>query len=122
MPSLGTRTSFVQECTIANLSADLVKIDDDSEITSDQGDASFADSGACELHGEAKPASQSWRAGGSVRAESRKVASTLMPTLVVLRHGESTWNAERLFTGWTDVELSEAGEAEARLAGRLLAD
>ncbi len=45
-----------------------------------------------------------------------------MPTLVVLRHGESTWNAEGLFTGWTDVELSEAGEAEARLAGRLLAD
>ena len=44
-----------------------------------------------------------------------------MPTLVVLRHGESTWNAENRFTGWTDVDLSPAGEAEARLAGRLLA-
>ncbi len=45
-----------------------------------------------------------------------------MPTLVVLRHGESTWNAENRFTGWTDVDLSPAGEAEARWAGRLLAE
>jgi 2,3-bisphosphoglycerate-dependent phosphoglycerate mutase len=45
-----------------------------------------------------------------------------MPTLVVLRHGESTWNAENRFTGWTDVDLSTAGEAEARSAGRLLAE
>jgi len=45
-----------------------------------------------------------------------------MPTLVVLRHGESTWNAENRFTGWTDVDLSPAGEAEAQLAGRLLAE
>ena len=44
-----------------------------------------------------------------------------MPTLVVLRHGQSTWNAENRFTGWTDVDLSPAGEDEARLAGRLLA-
>ena len=44
-----------------------------------------------------------------------------MPTLIVLRHGESTWNAENRFTGWTDVDLSEAGEAEACSAGRLLA-
>ena len=44
-----------------------------------------------------------------------------MPELVVLRHGESTWNAENRFTGWTDVDLSELGEEEARLAGRLLA-
>jgi 2,3-bisphosphoglycerate-dependent phosphoglycerate mutase len=44
-----------------------------------------------------------------------------MPTLVVLRHGESTWNAENRFTGWTDVGLSPAGEVEARSAGRLLA-
>ncbi len=44
-----------------------------------------------------------------------------MPTLVVLRHGESTWNAENRFTGWTDVDLSTAGEAEARSAGKLLA-
>jgi 2,3-bisphosphoglycerate-dependent phosphoglycerate mutase len=41
--------------------------------------------------------------------------------LVLLRHGESTWNAENLFTGWTDVDLTPAGEAEAVEAGRLLA-
>jgi 2,3-bisphosphoglycerate-dependent phosphoglycerate mutase len=41
--------------------------------------------------------------------------------LVLLRHGESLWNAENLFTGWTDVDLSTRGEGEAREAGRLLA-
>jgi 2,3-bisphosphoglycerate-dependent phosphoglycerate mutase len=41
--------------------------------------------------------------------------------LVLLRHGESLWNAENLFTGWVDVDLSEAGEAEARTGGELLA-
>jgi 2,3-bisphosphoglycerate-dependent phosphoglycerate mutase len=40
--------------------------------------------------------------------------------LVLLRHGESTWNAENLFTGWTDVDLSARGEAEAVEAGRQL--
>ena len=45
-----------------------------------------------------------------------------MPTMIVLRHGESTWNAENRFTGWTDVDLSEKGEAEARSAGQLLAE
>ena len=44
-----------------------------------------------------------------------------MPTLVLLRHGESTWNKENRFTGWTDVDLSEAGRAEAQDAGRLIA-
>src|SRR5262245_15660875 len=43
-----------------------------------------------------------------------------MPTLVLLRHGESTWNKENRFTGWTDVDLSEQGREEAREAGRLL--
>src|SRR5439155_13008 len=43
-----------------------------------------------------------------------------MRTLVLLRHGESTWNKANLFTGWTDVELTEAGIEEARQAGRLL--
>ncbi|WP_103337280.1 phosphoglyceromutase [Amycolatopsis sp. CA-126428] len=42
-------------------------------------------------------------------------------TLVLLRHGQSTWNAENLFTGWVDVPLSEQGEGEARQGGRLLA-
>jgi 2,3-bisphosphoglycerate-dependent phosphoglycerate mutase len=40
--------------------------------------------------------------------------------LVLLRHGESQWNRENRFTGWTDVDLSETGIAEARTAGRLL--
>jgi 2,3-bisphosphoglycerate-dependent phosphoglycerate mutase len=43
-----------------------------------------------------------------------------MIRLVLLRHGESTWNRENLFTGWTDVDLSDRGREEAREAGRLL--
>ena len=43
-----------------------------------------------------------------------------MYTLVILRHGESTWNKENRFTGWTDVDLSDKGRAEARAAGQLL--
>ncbi|GAA2301590.1 phosphoglyceromutase [Glycomyces scopariae] len=43
-------------------------------------------------------------------------------TLVLLRHGESEWNAKNLFTGWVDVKLSASGEDEARRGGRLLAD
>jgi 2,3-bisphosphoglycerate-dependent phosphoglycerate mutase len=42
--------------------------------------------------------------------------------LVLLRHGESTWNAEGLFTGWVDVPLSERGAAEAGRGGTLLAE
>ena len=38
--------------------------------------------------------------------------------LILVRHGQSTWNVENLFTGWTDVELSDAGRAEAAQAGR----
>ncbi|MHB1485524.1 MAG: 2,3-diphosphoglycerate-dependent phosphoglycerate mutase [Saccharofermentanales bacterium] len=43
-----------------------------------------------------------------------------MTKLVLLRHGESVWNKENRFTGWTDVDLSEAGIAEAKKAGVLL--
>jgi 2,3-bisphosphoglycerate-dependent phosphoglycerate mutase len=43
-----------------------------------------------------------------------------MIKLVLLRHGESIWNKENLFTGWTDVDLSEQGKAEAKKAGELL--
>ena len=43
-----------------------------------------------------------------------------MYKVVLLRHGESTWNKENLFTGWTDVDLSEKGAQEAHEAGRLL--
>lgn len=42
-------------------------------------------------------------------------------TLVLLRHGESVWNKENLFTGWTDVDLSDKGRSEAESAGRLMA-
>ena len=45
-----------------------------------------------------------------------------MLDLVLLRHGQSTWNAENLFTGWVDVDLTEKGEAEARDGGRLLGE
>jgi 2,3-bisphosphoglycerate-dependent phosphoglycerate mutase len=45
-----------------------------------------------------------------------------MPTLVLLRHGQSQWNLENRFTGWWDVDLSEQGVAEARRAGKLLKD
>ncbi len=44
-----------------------------------------------------------------------------MLDLVLIRHGQSTWNAENLFTGWVDVDLTPAGEAEARAGGELLA-
>ena len=43
-------------------------------------------------------------------------------TLVLLRHGESVWNAKNLFTGWVDVPLSEKGEHEARRGGELLVE
>lgn len=43
-----------------------------------------------------------------------------MHTLVLLRHGESTWNKENRFTGWTDVDLTEKGREEAKVAGQLL--
>lgn len=45
-----------------------------------------------------------------------------MHKLVLLRHGESIWNRENLFTGWTDVDLSERGVEEAKEAGRMLKD
>ncbi len=41
-------------------------------------------------------------------------------TLVLVRHGESLWNAENRFTGWTDIDLSEAGKQEAHAAAKLL--
>jgi 2,3-bisphosphoglycerate-dependent phosphoglycerate mutase len=43
-----------------------------------------------------------------------------MPTLVLLRHGQSQWNLENRFTGWWDVDVSEKGAEEARAAGRLM--
>ena len=43
-----------------------------------------------------------------------------MTKLVLVRHGESEWNKLNLFTGWTDVELSDKGRSEAATAGQLL--
>lgn len=45
-----------------------------------------------------------------------------MHKLILLRHGQSTWNKENRFTGWTDVDLTEQGYAEAREAARLLSE
>jgi 2,3-bisphosphoglycerate-dependent phosphoglycerate mutase len=58
--------------------------------------------------------SRSPRQLGLARGESR------MHKLVLVRHGESTWNRENRFTGWTDVDLSERGVQEAHEAGRTL--
>jgi 2,3-bisphosphoglycerate-dependent phosphoglycerate mutase len=44
-----------------------------------------------------------------------------MPTLVLIRHGQSTWNLENRFTGWWDVDLTAKGVEEAKLAGELMA-
>jgi 2,3-bisphosphoglycerate-dependent phosphoglycerate mutase len=45
-----------------------------------------------------------------------------MPTLVLLRHGESDWNQKNLFTGWVDVDLTAVGESEGRRGGELLVE
>ena len=45
-----------------------------------------------------------------------------MPTLILLRHGQSDWNRKNLFTGWVDVDLTEAGESEAVRGGTMMAD
>lgn len=56
------------------------------------------------------------------RLSSRRFAADAPYELVLLRHGESTWNDEGLFTGWYDCPLSDKGEAEAVDAGRLLSE
>ncbi len=59
---------------------------------------------------------------GLARVPARADRLGPMATLVLLRHGESAWNAEGLFTGWVDVGLSERGAAEAASGGKLLRD
>jgi 2,3-bisphosphoglycerate-dependent phosphoglycerate mutase len=59
-------------------------------------------------------------AASSARGVGAPAYGGRVATLVLLRHGQSTWNAENLFAGWTDVDLTERGEDEAREAGRLL--
>lgn len=64
--------------------------------------------------------------GGPLRTPvSRRIAPAMTAQekpfeIVLLRHGESTWNDEGLFTGWYDCPLSVAGEVEAREGGKLL--
>ena len=50
----------------------------------------------------------------------RTYAGDMAGTLVILRHGQSTWNLENLFTGWRDVPLTALGEQEAQAAGRTI--
>ena len=52
--------------------------------------------------------------------ETKIEPMTAAYTLILLRHGNSVWNQENLFTGWVDVELSDQGRAEAKRAGELL--
>src|SRR6476660_6177416 len=59
----------------------------------------------------------------SARAQNTRDAprsNNFMHKVVLLRHGESVWNKENRFTGWTDVDLSDKGRDEARTAGKLL--
>jgi 2,3-bisphosphoglycerate-dependent phosphoglycerate mutase len=57
-----------------------------------------------------------------MRQDGAMTIATAPYTLILLRHGESEWNAKNLFTGWVDVDLSEKGMAEARRGGELLAE
>jgi 2,3-bisphosphoglycerate-dependent phosphoglycerate mutase len=63
-------------------------------------------------------------AGAGDRRDGRSLTRRLlpMPTLILLRHGQSEWNLANRFTGWVDVDLSEQGEREAVESGRLLRD
>ena len=43
-----------------------------------------------------------------------------MNNLILVRHGQSLWNLEKRFTGWTDIDLTEQGKSEAKYAGQLI--
>src|SRR5512146_3087080 len=58
----------------------------------------------------------------SALARDRRSRMGDVGTLVLLRHGESDWNAKNLFTGWVDVDLTEKGRAEAIRSGELIAE
>src|SRR5690606_29173462 len=62
-----------------------------------------------------------WGVVGPRSVRCHREVSHMSHKLILLRHGQSVWNLENLFTGWTDVGLTEAGEEEARTAGRLMA-
>src|ERR1700679_2548393 len=62
-------------------------------------------------------------AGNSAaRGETLSTMGNAVATLVLLRHGESEWNASNQFTGWVDVDLTEKGRREAVRGGKLLAE
>ena len=69
--------------------------------------------------GTASASGSSSASATSASAASNSTADSM--TLVIIRHGESEWNKDNLFTGWTDVDLSEAGRTEAVESGRSLA-
>jgi broad specificity phosphatase PhoE len=58
--------------------------------------------------------------GVAPQIETHSFKDIDMPTIVLLRHGQSQWNLENRFTGWWDVDLTAKGEAEARHSGELL--
>src|SRR6202795_1019208 len=58
----------------------------------------------------------------SAEARERLCGMGNVGTLVLLRHGESEWNAKNLFTGWVDVDLTEKGRSEAVRSGELIAE
>src|ERR1700692_383849 len=58
----------------------------------------------------------------SAEARERLCGMGNVGTLILLRHGESQWNAKNLFTGWVDVDLSAKGEGEAANGGRVWAE
>ena len=57
-----------------------------------------------------------------MRTHSGLATLSCVPELILIRHGQSDWNAKNLFTGWEDVDLTERGRVEAVEAGRLLAE
>jgi len=62
------------------------------------------------------------RSAPAILQEPLNSEGVIMAELVLLRHGQSTWNQENRFTGWTDVDLTDTGRGEARQAGALLRD
>src|SRR6195952_2412642 len=68
------------------------------------------------------PMPASRRSTSCCPSSRRGKAEGPMPSLVLIRHGQSAWNLENRFTGWWDVDLTTQGEAEARAAGELMAN
>src|SRR5215468_6114136 len=71
---------------------------------------------------QADPSDSTRKASGPRMSPHNGSRAQHMHKLILLRHGESDWNRENRFTGWTDVDLSTTGLEEARRAGRILLD